>query len=85
MKTFQSYEAKLYCKSHVPKAPARGVVADSAEMTRIKGVTNKISNLQYKKEYEKNKGDGSGFSQSAIDAPEIKNSMKAGVQASNIK
>lgn len=85
LKTFQSFQQKPYCKSHVPKPAAQGVGADSAEMLRIKGVTSTISNLQYKSEYEKQKGDASGFAQAGVETPELKNSMKAASQISQVK
>ena len=61
LKTFQSFESKPYCKTHLPKPKANGVSGETLEMQRLKNVSGLTSNLQYRAEYEKMKGDQGSF------------------------
>lgn len=61
LKTFQSYNQKPYCKAHLPKVTGTGLGADSAELKRLRNVSNMVSNVQYKQDYEKMKGDAGSF------------------------
>jgi hypothetical protein len=48
LKSFQSFNQKPYCKAHLPKVTGAGVGADSAELKRLRNVSNMVSNVQYK-------------------------------------
>ncbi|KAI3648927.1 hypothetical protein MP228_006781 [Amoeboaphelidium protococcarum] len=84
LKNFQSFNQTPYCKAHLPKHSAT-VVADTPENNRIRNVAQMVSNVQYRADYEKMKGDAGGFGQAALEAPEIKNSMKAAQQISQVR
>ncbi|KAI3659948.1 hypothetical protein MP638_004975 [Amoeboaphelidium occidentale] len=84
LKTYQSHNKKPYCKAHLPKDKARPV-ADTMESQRLKNVSSMVSNVQYRAEFEKMKGDAGTFSQAGLDAPQLKMMMRNSQQQSQVK
>eukprot|EP00158_Paraphelidium_tribonemae_P001351 Partr_v1_DN24286_c0_g1_i1_m36912 putative LIM and SH3 protein 1 len=84
LKTFQSFDGVLYCKVHTPKPQAK-VIGETLEQQRLKTVSNLNSNIQYRADFEKSKGDQGSFASAALDAPEIRMGMKNSAQISQVK
>jgi hypothetical protein len=84
LKNYQSFDHKPYCKAHLPK-PQASVVSETIESQRLTKVANMVSNIQYRADFIKSKGDAGAFGTVALDAPEIKNSIKSANQVSNAK
>lgn len=81
MKNYKGFDKKPYCSQHYPKTSFT-IVADTPENLRLKQQSKMQSHVQYKEEFERNKG--KGFSVVA-DTPELQRVKKTQDQISNIK
>ncbi|KAJ7992287.1 hypothetical protein DPEC_G00276950 [Dallia pectoralis] len=81
MKNYKGFEKRPYCNAHYPKTQFT-CVADTPENLRLKQQSKMQSQVQYKEEFEKNKG--KGFS-AVADTPEMQRIKKTQDHISNIK
>ncbi|XP_041736452.1 LIM and SH3 domain protein 1-like isoform X2 [Coregonus clupeaformis] len=81
MKNYKGFEKRPYCNAHYPKTNFT-CVADTPENLRLKQQSKMQSQVQYKEEFEKNKG--KGFS-AVADTPEMQRIKKTQDHISNIK
>ncbi|XP_078281070.1 LIM and SH3 domain protein 1 [Rhinoraja longicauda] len=81
MKNYKGYDKKPYCNAHYPKSSFTAV-ADTPENLRLKKQSKLQSQVQYKEEFEKNKG--KGFS-AVANTPELERIKKNQEIVSNVK
>ncbi|XP_069763073.1 LIM and SH3 domain protein 1 [Narcine bancroftii] len=81
MKNYKGYDKKPYCNAHYPKSSFTAV-ADTPENLRLKKQSKLQSQVQYKEDFEKNKG--KGFS-AVASTPELERIKKNQEIVSNIK
>ncbi|XP_078385492.1 LIM and SH3 domain protein 1 isoform X1 [Cetorhinus maximus] len=81
MKNYKGYDKKPYCNAHYPKSSFTAV-ADTPENLRLKKQSKLQSQVQYKEDFEKNKG--KGFS-AVANTPELERIKKNQELVSNIK
>ncbi|XP_067824892.1 LIM and SH3 domain protein 1 [Heptranchias perlo] len=81
MKNYKGYDKKPYCNAHYPKSTFTAV-ADTPENLRLKKQSKLQSQVQYKEDFEKNKG--KGFS-AVANTPELERIKKNQELVSNIK
>ncbi|XP_067869643.1 LIM and SH3 domain protein 1 [Heterodontus francisci] len=81
MKNYKGYDKKPYCNAHYPKSSFTAV-ADTPENLRLKKQSKLQSQVQYKEDFEKNKG--KGFS-AVASTPELERIKKNQELVSNIK
>ncbi|CDQ78970.1 unnamed protein product [Oncorhynchus mykiss] len=80
MKNYKGFEKRPYCNAHYPKTNFT-CVADTPENLRLKQQSKMQSQVQYKEEFEKNKG--KGFS-AVADTPEMQRIKKTQDHISNV-
>uniref|UniRef100_A0A8C7VI64 LIM and SH3 domain protein 1 n=1 Tax=Oncorhynchus mykiss TaxID=8022 RepID=A0A8C7VI64_ONCMY len=81
MKNYKGFEKRPYCNAHYPKTNFT-CVADTPENLRLKQQSKMQSQVQYKEEFEKNKG--KGFS-AVADTPEMQRIKKTQDHISNVR
>lgn len=81
MKNYKGFDKKPYCSQHYPKTSFT-IVADTPENLRLKQQSKMQSQVQYKEDFEKNKGKGFCV---VSDTPELQRVKKTQDQISNIK
>ncbi|XP_051894573.1 LIM and SH3 domain protein 1 [Pristis pectinata] len=81
MKNYKGYDKKPYCNAHYPKSSFTAV-ADTPENLRLKKQSKLQSQVQYKEDFEKNKG--KGFS-AVANTPELERIKKNQEIVSNVK
>ncbi|XP_062893252.1 LIM and SH3 domain protein 1 [Mobula hypostoma] len=81
MKNYKGYDKKPYCNAHYPKSSFTAV-ADTPENLRLKKQSKLQSQVQYKEDFEKNKG--KGFS-AVASTPELERIKKNQEIVSNVK